>query len=101
MASRVLCRLLRPYILLKYPGKRTNELLTGKAIVRHPLESASHPFLIFTNEIVGGLCLAHPLRGFLSCAAPDVASLEPSIGKLLHIVEEPVLNVPETDAGCP
>src|SRR5262245_60994367 len=77
-------------------GDRTKELPTSNPISHHPLERTANPLLILTNQINRGLCLAHALRGCQRCVSPDVASLEPAIGKVLHRIENLVLNVPET-----
>src|SRR5215831_8435719 len=77
-------------------NERPNELLTSNPVGHHPLERTANPLLILTNQINRGLCLAHALRGFERCVSPDVTSLEPAIGKVLHRIENLVLNVPET-----
>src|SRR5262249_10354999 len=66
----------------------------GGASWHHP--RTTNPVLILTNQIGRGLCLAHALRGFQRCMSPDMASLEPAIRKVLHRIENLVLNVPET-----
>src|SRR5215469_1729106 len=98
MLGRLRFRLLRLGLLFAAQGtnERPNELLTSKPVGHHPLERTANPLLILTNQINRGLCLAHALRGFERCVSPDVTSLEPAIGKVLHRIENLVLNVPET-----
>src|SRR5215813_8486121 len=98
MLGRLRFRLLRLELLFaaQGTGERTNEFLTSNPIGHHPLERTTNPVLILTNQIGRGLCLAHALRGFQRCMSPDMASLEPTIRKVLHRIENLVLNVPET-----
>src|SRR5262245_53616745 len=98
MLDRLRFRLLRRGLLFaaQRSGEHTKELLTSNPIGHHPLERTTNPVLILTNQINLGLCLAHALRGLHRCVGPDVASLEPAVGKVLHCVENLVLNVPET-----
>src|SRR5262249_46008691 len=98
MPGRLRFRLPRVGLLFAAQGtaERTNEFLTSNPIGHHPLERTTNPVLILTNQIGRGLCLAHALRGFQRCMSPDMASLEPAIRKVLHRIENLVLNVPET-----
>src|SRR5262249_44121931 len=98
MLGRLRFRLLRLGLLFaaQGTGERTNEFLTSNPIGHHPLERTTNPVLILTNQIGRGLCLAHALRGFQRCMSPEMASLEPAIRKVLHRIENLVLNVPET-----
>src|SRR5215813_9584664 len=77
-------------------GERTNEFLAINPIGHHPLERTTNPVLILTNQISRGLCLEHALRGFQRYMSSDMASLEPAIRKVLHRIDNLVLNVPET-----
>src|SRR6516162_9582938 len=92
MLGRLRFRLLRLGLLFAAQGtnERSNELLTSKPVGHHPLERTANPLLILTNQIDRGLCLAHTLRGFERCVSPDVASLEPAIGKVLHRTERAI-----------
>src|SRR6185436_17640753 len=76
-------------------GERANKFLTSNPVGHHPLERTTNPILILTNQIGRSLCLAHALRGFQRCMSPEMASLEPATRKVLHRIENLVLNVPE------
>src|SRR5215471_10296305 len=98
MLGRLRFRMLRRGLLYaaQGTGERANEFLTSNPIGHHPLERTTNPVLILTNQIGRGLCLAHALRGFQRCMSAHMASLEPAIRKVLHRIENLVLNVPET-----
>src|SRR5262249_16019114 len=98
MLGRLRFRLLRLGLLFAAQGtsERPNELLTSKPVGHDSLERTANPLLILTNQINPGLCLAHAPPAFQRWLSPDVAPLEPAIGKVLHRIVNYVLNVPET-----